>query len=146
MEENRIRSDEETQLLLQDLSGRLTYGVILNIQGQDGHGVFNYNEELWSLEVEKDWYSINERGTGNDEGINEIRPYLRPMSTLSEEEIEELMRIENKRKFLSSLHLTWNLDGEIIDWLNRKMIDWRGLIPQGIALTALPGIYEEKKI
>ena len=49
---------------------------------------------------------------------------------MTEEEIKELSEIDQKRIIFSARHLTWHLDGEVIDYLNKKMFDWRGLIHQ----------------
>ena len=48
--------------------------------------------------------------------------------------IKELLNMDTKRGIFSSRHLTWHIDGEIVDYLNKKMFDWRGLIPKGLAI------------
>ena len=63
-----------------------------------------------------------------------IKPYLRPMASMTEEE-----KI-NYRAF-------FNYDGveypdEYIDWLNKNMFDYRGLIEKGLALEAPEGMYK----
>jgi hypothetical protein len=34
---------------------------------------------------------------------------------------------------------------KVTDWLNKKMFDYRGLIPMGLALEAPEGMYKELK-
>lgn len=81
---------KDKELLLKDLSARLPYGVWLNVKGQDGPKLFDFDEKLWSLWIEDSRFSINDRGEGDYEGICEIKPYLRPMSSMTEEEIVEI--------------------------------------------------------
>jgi hypothetical protein len=111
---------------LKDLSARLPYGVWLNVKGQDGPKLFDFDEELWSLWIEDSRFSINDRGEGDYEGICEIKPYLRPIHKLTEEELEEL-------EFLT--------DSDYVDYCNKHHIDYRNLIPKGLALEAKEGMY-----
>ena len=65
--------------------------------------------------------------------VEECKPYLRPMSSMTEEEIKEYQAF-------------FNYDGveypeEYIDWLNAHHFDYRGLIEKGLALKAPEGIY-----
>ena len=121
---------QEKQLLLQDICGRLPYRVIGLIRIVNGN---DYNIII----------------TGGDIDLLSqqfiiIKPYLRSMSSMTEEE-----RIE-------SLEFAWiddygrlaSYDKNIpkyIDWLNKKMFDYRGLIPMGLALEAPEGMYNVTK-
>jgi len=53
----------------------------------------------------------------------DIKPYLRPMSSMTEEEEDELCEL-----FTLS-------DCSAIDWLNAHHFDYRGLIQKGLALS-----------
>lgn len=120
-------TQEDKQLLLKDLCARLPYGVIVELDEK-----FGFNKGTYTLVKELlDLYCV--------EGI---KPYLRPMTSMTEGEIEELLNIDKKRGMYSSRHLTWHIDGEIIDYLNKKMFDWRGLIPMNLALEAPEGMYK----
>ena len=116
---------KEKQLLLYDLCARLPY-----------HPIVYVNENLPRLKLgsaTRVWEYI---------GVDKpCKPYLRPLSSMTEEEMEELLNIDKKRGIYSSRHLTWHIDGEIIDYLNKKMFDWRGLIPMDLALEAPEGMY-----
>lgn len=68
--------------------------------------------------------------------IESIKPYLRPMSSMTEEEYDELCELANS-KFIG--------DSKEIDWLNKKMFDYRGLIPMGLALEAPEEMYNVTK-
>ena len=123
---------EKRNLLIKDLSARLPYGVKICI-----------NEEIHYLDsiIYDDGYYVNFVGD-NKEGYslvyNEIKPYLFPLSSMTESQKEEL------NNNLISLELK-ALNDEIshsqvaefeIDFYNRNHIDYRGLIPMGLALDA----------
>ena len=63
--------------------------------------------------------------------IEDVKPYLRPMSSMTQEEYEEEV---------SSL-FGWNTEWEHYDWLNAHHFDYRGLIEKGLALEALEDMY-----
>ena len=112
---------EEKQLLLKDLSARFPYEVIVN-DGNETDILAGYMlEDLMFI----------------DEAI--IRPYLRPMSSMTEEE----------RKYYNSLSILI-ADGECdvyeeMDWLNAHHFDYRGLIEKGLALEAPEGMYNKNE-
>ena len=117
---------EEKRLLLQDLSARLPYGVIVRLDYRDGTivtremGIGSFHDMLF----------------GNTKG----KPYLRPMSSMTEEERKEY----NEYLFHgASIGLMSNTETayELIDWLNAHHFDYRGLIDKGLALEAPEGIY-----
>lgn len=127
---------EENELLLKDLCGRLSYGVICKTSKGSGH-LCSINQTIFGIE-----YGINikaiERDYFNDkEEI--IKPYLRPMSSMTEEEKKELDAIiVLKDDTLISIIGT----SKTFDYLNKKMFDFRGLIPKGLAEIAPEGMYE----
>lgn len=127
---------EEKQLLLNDLCARLPYGIICKLSAKDADVSITEKLKLGGLE-----HFIS--------GTMEIKPYLRPMSSMTEEENEEL-------KYEIELELQ-ALEGEDghntvsaapaafeIDFYNKHRIDYRGLIPKGLALEAPEGMYKTK--
>ncbi len=131
-------TQEEKDLLLKDLCARLPYGVKAQVLGWD--------EEKGEVEVPLKIYSINTDGyiyfETNDYDVNylpveECRLYLRPMSSMTEEE---------KKEFIDAV--TWEANGkfyidecedisfyqEKCDWLNAHHFDYRGLIEKGLAI------------
>ena len=114
-------AQEERQILLQDLSARLPYGVICKTPKGDGH-LCSINQTIFGTE-----YGINikatERDYFNDKEVC-IKPYLRPMSSMTEEEHKEFF----EKWGLDS----WNID--TFNWLNAHHFDYRGLIPLGLAI------------
>jgi len=138
---------EEKQILLVDLCSRLSYGVRVQcLQGTelryDGYKIHGLSEDGSYLSL----FSVDiPHGVCNlDLEVCEIRPYLRPMESMTEEEREEWFKqshVEYDCEFhteptlsLCNCHLS-------TDWLNKKMFDYRGLIPMGLALEAPEGMY-----
>ena len=118
---------EERQLLLQDLCARLPYGVKVDVAGNT-QSLVGLLDELVSA-----GYDINDF---DDYALEDVKPYLRPMSSMTEEEEER------KCAFLDDIE--GGIEEAIpnyINWLNKKMFDYRGLIPMGLALPATEGMY-----
>ena len=117
-------TNEEKQLLLKDICARLPYGVkILDMPANAVGNLF-----LVSATDTVEYELVDE--TNNDTGrqtLYNIKPYLRPMSSMTEEEKKECVKIT----FI-----------EATDWLNSHYFDYRGLIEEGLALEAPPGMYE----
>lgn len=136
---NKIMTQNENELLLKDLSARLSYGVKISIP------------DLWTQELEIEVldeifkgddgiYRVNSKG----QCIKYIKPYLFPISSLTNEQ-------KNDFPFESSLlnafingYISLFEDEELtvddiirmMDWFNQKHIDYRGLIPMGLAIDA----------
>ena len=127
-------TQEEKQLVLLDLSVRLSCGVICKTPKGDGH-LCSINQTIFGTE-----YGINinpiKRDYFNDSEVKEqvIKPYLRPMSSMTEEELKEWVTILN---FVQEKRLDRS-----IDWLNAHHFDYRGLIEKGLALEAPEGMYD----
>lgn len=116
---------EDKELLLKDLSARLSYGVICNTPKGDGH-LCSIIQTIFGTE-----YGINikatERDYFNDKEVC-IKPYLRSMSSMTEEKEREY----NLTKTLSIVdHPTL----ESFDWLLKNHFDCRGLIEKGLAIA-----------
>lgn len=144
-------TDKEKQLLLKDLCARSPYGIKILHEGWN----YEWDDELSTVErvvgIDENFIYTKVIDTHNGEeyrddkycvDLFDDKLFLRPMSSMTEEEMEELLNIDKKRGMYSSRHLTWHIDGEIIDYLNKKMFDWRGLIPMGLALEAPEGMYK----
>jgi len=129
---------EEKQLLLKDLCSRLPYGVICKLSCK--------------LYAKGANISINEKlDTGGLEhfifGTMEVLPYLRTMSSMTEEECKELgnlsATIENVGEILPNAPYYIEVARpEQIDWLNAHHFDYRMLIDKGLALEALKDMYK----
>jgi len=73
--------------------------------------------------------------------IDTVRPYLRSMSSMTEEELKEYddWHLELEAGKIKE----WKF-ADYIDWLVDNKFDYRGLIPKGLALEAKEGMYEKK--
>ena len=120
-------SIEEKELLLKDLCARLPYGVKSTTKSlwNGIYTIVGYKDNRFFLDC-----PIYEEG--DDEWmIESIVPYLRPMSSMTEEEIKTY-----------SLFSLSRCNDEAIDWLNAHHFDYRGLIGKGLALEAPEGMYK----
>lgn len=113
-------TQEEKTLLLKDLSARLTYGVEINVNGE--------KDTLLELGVGTGWVNASY-------DIEDVKPYLRPMSSMTAEEVGEYISL--KEYIVASDGLTYFFETyKSIDWLNAHHFDYRGLIEKGLALEA----------
>ena len=132
--ENMAQEDKE--LLLKDLCARLPYlENWVQFEGEDyiitgyGHG------RVFLLP------SLVSSCTGPCPLIEEVKPYLRPMSSMTEEEDDKYMTtfdIEDLGGLPSPCTATF----ETFDWLNEHHFDFRGLIKKGLALEAPSDMYK----
>ena len=129
-------TQEDKNLLLLDLSGRLTYNVKCNINKHTYgyHCTGNYNLELIEPNKIEEPFRV-----GNYYGAvwlnhEEIKPYLYPLSSMTEEQKIEYCKLQDK--FLrSSLYQVTNAY-ELFDWLNKNHFDYRNLIEKDLAIDA----------
>jgi hypothetical protein len=131
-------TQEDKELLLKDLCARLPYGVICKV-------VKNDNPWIGDCKLRSYWL---DRVTDT---CYEIKPYLRPMSSMTDGEIEELSYLVFQQPDLDMVK-GWEsllIDAEklpkLFDWLNAHHFDYRGLIPMGLALEAPEGMYKFDK-
>lgn len=136
-------TQEDKNLLLIDLCARLPYGVKAQVTGWD--------EEKGEVEVPLKIYSINTDGyvyfETNDYDVNYIpievcRLYLRPISSMTKKEKEELRQehIKDEQLFADCIKNHPEMRGLIIphfaaDWCDKNMFDYRGLISKGLAIA-----------
>lgn len=133
-------TQEEIELLFQDLCARLPYGVKVTFAGYSG----------------RDDCILNSQHLNSTYAIEylKLKPYLRPLSSMTEEErkevgeaaeddyIEPYGEIKSSGEdnlLLSVVKSTTNIQ----DYLYRKGFDIRGLIPKGLALEAPEGMYNK---
>ena len=111
-------TQDDKELLIKDLCARLPYGVKVLYDAQifEIQYIEPMYEELKLLDNET--YTLP---------VEEVKPYLFPMSSMTEEQIKEV----NK---LSSLRVFPNL--YLFNWYFENHIDIYGLIPMGLALDA----------
>lgn len=117
--EHKIMEQKDKELLLKDLCARLPYGVKAN--SRDGKKII----------------TVTPIGIANfmSGAIDIIKPYLRPMSSITKEEYNELEELIRAKDL--DLNLNEITAGVTVDWLNNKMFDFRGLIPKSLAIEVI---------
>jgi len=135
-------TQEDKKLVLQDLCARLPYGVKVKIRSNDIRTVrtINIEEEIVTF-FEIDTISLFGSHIENTLTLRQqVKPYLRPMSSMTEEEME---RLTDTHSLLSANGIPNNVccTVEGMDYLNSIHVDYRGLIPMGLALEAPEGMY-----
>ena len=137
---------EDKELLLKDLSARLLYRVICHIEIH--HMFTEYAEKgdfpLNSISI-KDSKCDFITCWGID--IDYVRPYLRPLTSMTEGERQEYNKFNdfgsaNLRRYEYEDFILYIPSFERVDWLNSHHFDYRGLIPMGLALEAKEGMYD----
>jgi len=132
MEELSIKNKE---LLFNDLCARLPYDCNVTIAegGIDGLQWNNVTLNSYLL------YQIEE-----EDGLEYIKPYLRPMSSVTEEEKREIYNwlVENdidwfdfSKLRLDEILISFDSSWLLVDWLNKHHFDYHGLIEKGLAIA-----------
>ena len=140
-------AQKNEELLLKDLSSRLSYGVKIHIDSPKYgeligilYAVYPTEERVIVDELDKAIAPINVRCGGFKIKENKVKPYLRPMSSMTEEEKIESLEFAWEDDYGRLASYEENIP-KYIDWLNKKMFDYRGLIEKGLALEAYKGMY-----
>lgn len=138
-------TQEDKEILLKDLCARLPYGVLCHIKGDDT----NTPRKLSRIEVDEldgillDFWTDRDDYLSIQVYLSEVKPYLRPMSSITEEE----------KKIYNNFFISKEIDNfdfdipnyDTIDWLNAHHFDYRGLIPMGLAIEAPVDMYNLKE-
>jgi hypothetical protein len=106
----------EKDLLLKDLCGRLPYGVKITV-----------NDRVETLEGINVLDTTVEYDSFLSSDIEEVKPYLFPMSSMTQEQ-------KNSHNFLK--HSAYANPIKLVDFYNKHHLDYRGLIPMGLAIDA----------
>lgn len=121
---------EQKDLLLKDLCARLPYGVKFacnkNIYTAKGLDLIVTDEGGWE-------YAVTAKGIAPIE-IDFIKPYLFPMSSMTEEQDKEFALLQTSPGQEGFIYI-WNC-AAMIKWLIENHFDYNGLIPKGLANDA----------
>lgn len=137
-------TDSEKRLLSIDLSGRLPYGVKVRCIS-----VGETMPQVWNLigmptAEHCDIIVPNERRF-SAVPIQDVKPYLRSLSSMSQKEIEEYRKMSYYGAFgIRNEDFTETVavpSFEKMDYLDSHHFDHRGLIDKGLALQAPEGMY-----
>lgn len=136
--------EEDKQLLLTDLSARLPYGVkIFHEITNETDNTHTYDGYIL-YELSRSGQHITLLNYDDKHGVCEVdiefgifKPYLRSITSITEEENKELEQIA----LVDNEGIPRNIPA-YVDWLNSHHFDFRGLIPMGLALKATKDMYK----
>ena len=138
---------EDKELLLKDLCARLPYGVKMNHIADDEHSPKTL------IGIAKDMITLEGLGGYECVDVEDYKPYLFPLSSMTEEMIEKLNAygfFKYRDTITNVSHLISNngineeiytyIDIEcvlfLIEFFNSHHIDYRGLIEKNLAIDA----------
>ena len=149
-------TQEDKMLLIKDLSSRLPYSVhVQHTSGFSGvlydismHHKYDKNDNIYDIICYTDFF-----GDGDSITIEHFKPYLFPLSSMTEEMLEELNAegffktddtitniSQHKRKngILKEIYTYVDIEGAsiLIEFFLSHHIDYRGLIEKGLAIDA----------
>ena len=120
--ENITRTHKEKYLLIKDLCCRLPYKVKIQ-----------YENDIFTIDYIAARYEEIKPDAPNNYtiGVSEVKLYLFPLSSMTEEQKQEYQHITERWMSDSSYSIS-----DSIDWLNVHHFDYRGLIEKGLAIDA----------
>lgn len=144
LNEELVMTQEDKELLLKDLCARTPYGV--KVQYMNNIFVIDYVSPMYGevkLDTSDNWTV----------GVSEVKPYLFPLSSMTEEQLHELKEITDLKYNYNNLELIewtethktlefWLEEApqykviEVFDWLNKNHFDYRCLIERELAIDA----------
>ena len=127
---------EDRELLLADLCARLPYGVMLNTPIDNKALLALVFSKKYNTIIEYNDYHGNENDISEWEGgdIEFVKPYLRPMLSMTEEERIESLEFAWEDDYGRLASYNENIP-KYIDWLNAHHFDHRNLIERGLAIA-----------
>ena len=148
-------TQEDKNLLLKDLCARLPYGVMLkHISTEKPFNLFSFKRDEY-VSYKEDGVELAVDGIYYDWVVNNIyhnigsyiKPYLRPISSMTKDEKEELVDFglaywdngkhtdeDGNTIIYGGKNFQLLPDIETYDWLNKNHFDYRGLIPKDLAI------------
>ena len=126
-------TQEDKMLLIKDLSSRLSYGVhVQHISGVSGilrdisiYHKYDENDNIYDAICYTDLFK-----DGGSIGIEHFKPYLFPLSSMTEEQEKEYNNL-NCYELGCFPH-----SEEALDYLTKNHFDYRHLIEKGLAIDA----------
>lgn len=137
-------TQEEKELLIKDLCARLPYGVKCQIDTGDADV---YVDTLYTRTIDGCCCFLETIDTEDVLEYGNIKPYLFPLSSMTEDQKDDLICLIK----LEMHEIIESLDGNNFgiddgfykfnqvrecDWLTKKHFDYRGLISRGLAIDA----------
>ena len=141
-------TQEEKDLLLKDIFGRIPYGVKCSFLDIEFNNTTHGYLESFEYDEDKDIiFVIDGIGIYSEH----VKPYLFPLSSMTEEQKKEISKRYNYHNYYG-IHIEithhsegyWDNDTScnlqdylwLEDWYNKNHFDYRGLIEKGLAIDA----------
>ena len=124
-------SQTDKKLLLKDLCARLPYGVKVKLG--DNPNIFDLQYRIKFAVMYGDSDKLEDILD-----ITNIKPYLFPISSMTKEQKEEFntKSLELQLKVIDEEIMYEEATEFEVDFYNKHHLDWRGLIPKGLANDA----------
>ena len=127
---------EEKELLIKDLCARLPYDVKCKILETSEIKILSSVRYDWENTLFDFWEDDRKIQYDYQLYLSEFKPYLFPLSSMTDEKCKELEEIDPEFYSLicenGEIYVSMDLRG--YDWLNENHFDYRGLIPKGFAI------------
>ena len=124
-------TEKEKDLLIKDLCARLNTNLVCSIYRVDDQGI-GYRDEIlygyYKNNTEYEFYFGEDCGISVD-NVSKIKPYLFPLSSMTEEQEKECQQIKHSYYYDDDSFV-------LFDWYNKNHFDYRGLIEKGLAIDA----------
>ena len=143
-------TQEQKQLLLKDLCARIPNHVKVELHGEICT-CLGYFDDFVML--------TSNTPMGQQTNVANVKPYLRPLLSMTEEEKKEYHKqvdidLDRTSEVLREQFEAGTFHPENkftpqychVDWLNANHFDYRGLIPMGLALEAPVDMYKTKSL
>lgn len=131
-------TQEEKDLLLQDLCARLPYGVKVQLPYRS----YQTPLKILSINPNGSAWVTGDKGYPFEIDWSNCKPYLFPLSSMTDEQIYKspfgyaTMDTIRQDDVWSAITIGGKECHHIIDWLNKNHFDYRGLIENGLAIDA----------
>lgn len=126
-------TQEQKDLLFKDLCARFPYNVAIKCRDEDSRFICYLTSDIL-------------REIQNDTCHYDYKPYLFPLSSMTEEQYDEMEKIVSD-DYLKNIQITKEIKEKVdfithfpiycpnvIDWFNKNHFDYRGLIGKGLAV------------
>lgn len=122
----------EIETIKREVAAHLPYGVKVNVTNST---IYKDPMTVLGIDYSKEIVKVGENIDGtfftHNERAADVKPYLRPMESMTDDEYEYYWGDNN---FINLC--------DRVDWLNEHMFDYRGLIGLGLAVAAPDGMYD----
>lgn len=139
---------EDKELLLKDLSARLPYKVVAQVTYKDSEGWKTEDRKVLGVYTDGQVY-VDCVYTN----IENTKPYLRPMSSMTEEEKRHISKMMCLRTYDNGVvydmtypvYTPYYVMEDCLSYLRSIHVDYSGLIEKGLAIEAQEEMYNLNK-